>query len=100
MFLDRRGEVTHFLPFGDSMRLAIRFEPEIPQPAFVEFAMRLGLNEVRESLSGVDWLHARLPFKICAIWMKRMSRPRRSAQPFWCIRHDMSAETMYSAPAR
>src|SRR4029450_9845980 len=32
--------------------------------------------------------------------MNLIGRPRRSAQPFWCIMQDMSADTMYSAPAR
>src|SRR5271169_2891453 len=45
-------------------------------------------------------VHALAPFRICAMWMNLMGTPMRSAQPCWCIRHDVSAETMYSAPAR
>jgi len=33
------------------------------------------------------------------MWMNFTGDPMRSAQPFWCIRHDMSAEAMYCAPA-
>ncbi len=38
--------------------------------------------------------HCRAPLRICAIWMNRMGEPSRSAQPFWCIKQDVSAETM------
>src|SRR5438874_2008039 len=44
--------------------------------------------------------HALAPLRICAIWMNFNGTPMRSAQPRWCSRHDISADTMYSAPAR
>jgi Fe-S oxidoreductase len=44
--------------------------------------------------------HALAPFRIWAMWMNLIGTPMRSAQPCWCIRHDESADTMYSAPAR
>jgi hypothetical protein len=44
--------------------------------------------------------HALAPLRICAIWMNFIGTPMRSAQPCWCIRQEVSAETMYSAPAR
>jgi len=44
--------------------------------------------------------HALAPLRIWAIWMNFIGTPMRSAQPFWCIRHELSAETTYSAPAR
>jgi hypothetical protein len=34
------------------------------------------------------------------MWMNFSPSPRRSEQPFWCIRHEESAETMYCAPLR
>jgi hypothetical protein len=48
----------------------------------VEFLVRLGSDEFGRCLGMIDPLHARSPLRICAIWMKRMSRPSRSAQPF------------------
>ena len=33
------------------------------------------------------------------MWMNLMGTPMRSAQPRWCIRQELSAETMYSAGA-
>ena len=33
------------------------------------------------------------------MWMNFSGRPARRAQPCWCMTHDMSGETMYSAPA-
>ena len=44
--------------------------------------------------------HALAPLRIWAIWMNLIGTPIRSAQPCWCIRQEVSAETMYSAPAR
>ena len=44
--------------------------------------------------------HAAAAFRICAMWMNLSGTPIRSAQPFWCIRQELSADTMYSAPAR
>ena len=44
--------------------------------------------------------HALAPFRIWAIWMNLIGTPIRSAQPCWCIRQEVSADTMYSAPAR
>ena len=41
----------------------------------------------------------RAPFSTWAMWMNLSGRPARRAQPCWCITHDMSGETMYSAPA-
>ena len=43
--------------------------------------------------------HALAPLRIWAIWMNLIGTPMRSAQPCWCIRHDVSADTIYSAPA-
>src|SRR5947207_12315649 len=37
--------------------------------------------------------HALAPFRICAIWMNLIGTPMRSAQPCWCIRQEVSAET-------
>ena len=34
------------------------------------------------------------------MWMNFIGTPMRSAQPCWCIMQEVSAETMYSAPAR
>src|SRR6516165_1569807 len=97
VLLDRRCEIAELLPFRDPVRLAVAFHPEIPQAPIVELEMRLGLDEMRRRLSVINRPHARLPLSIWAIWMKRRSRPRRAAQPFWCMRHDISAETIYSA---
>src|SRR6516162_10432099 len=44
--------------------------------------------------------HSAAPFRIWAMWMHLIGTPMRSAQPCWCIRQELSAETMYSAPAR
>ncbi len=43
--------------------------------------------------------HEPAPFRIWAMWMNFIGTPMRSAQPCWCIKQDVSAETMYSAPA-
>ena len=45
-------------------------------------------------------VHSAAPFRIWAMWMNLIGTPMRSAQPCWCIRQELSAETMYSAPAR
>src|SRR6516165_8442093 len=45
-------------------------------------------------------VHSVVPFRIWAMWMNLIGTPMRSAQPRWCIRHELSAEMMYSAPAR
>ena len=37
--------------------------------------------------------HAAAPFSTCAMWMYLSGNPRRSAQPFWCIRQEESADT-------
>src|SRR5262249_44856004 len=99
VLFDLGCENAQLLPFRNCARLAVALESEIPKPPVVEFLVGLGGDEFRGCLGMIDPLHARSPLRICAIWMKRMSRPTRSAQPFWCMRHDMSAETMYSAPA-
>ena len=52
-----------------------------------------------DGLGVIDALHSRAPLRICAMWMNLIGRPRRSAQPFWCMMQDMSPDTMYSAPA-
>ncbi len=47
------------------------------------------------ALAGIEILdaHAAAPFSTCAMWMYFSGTPRRSAQPFWCIRQEESAET-------
>src|SRR6516162_1948891 len=99
VLLDLGCEGAQLLPFRNATCLAIPLEPQIPKPPVMEFLVGLGGDEFGGCLGMIDPLHARSPLRICAIWIKRISRPTRSAQPFWCIRHDMSAETMYSAPA-
>jgi hypothetical protein len=48
----------------------------------------------------VAFAHALAPFRTWAMWINLIGTPMRSAQPRWCIRQELSAETMYSAPAR
>ena len=60
----------------------------------VVLSQQLGMQHARRTA------HALAPFKISAIWMNFIGTPMRSAQPCWCIRQDVSADTMYSAPAR
>ena len=43
--------------------------------------------------------HAVAPLRMRAMWMNFSGTPTRSAQPFWCMRQEESAETTYSAPA-
>src|SRR5271165_4649873 len=45
-------------------------------------------------------VHALAPFRIWAMWMNLIGTPIRSAQPCWCMRQEVSADTMYSAPTR
>ena len=49
--------------------------------------------------TGVVRIHAVAPLRMRAMWMNLSGTPTRSAQPFWCIRQEESAETTYSAPA-
>ena len=62
----------------------------------LQFGMQHGITVV----DSFRWRsHALAPFRIWAIWMNFIGTPMRSAQPRWCIRHELSAETIYSAPA-
>ena len=49
--------------------------------------------------AGTKPLERGAPFSTWAMWMNFSGRPARRAQPCWCMTHDMSGETMYSAPA-
>ena len=42
----------------------------------------LALMNFEDAFGVVDALHARAPFRICAMWMNLIGRPRRSAHPF------------------
>src|SRR5512138_443402 len=102
VFLDRRGERAQLLPFGQQLALAVALLAQVPQALVVEVGVVPGLDELRGRLGVVDALrrhHSRAPFSTCAMWMNFSGRPMRSAQPRWCIAHDMSVVTMYCAPA-
>ena len=100
VFLDLRGQRAQLLPFGQRGGLAVALGAQVPQPAVVELDVVGGGDEFRRGLGMVDRLgHARTPLRTWAMCRNFSGSSRRSEQPFWCIRHDMSAETMYSAPA-
>src|SRR5262245_55934326 len=82
VLFDLGSEGAQLLPFRNAMRLAVPLEPQIPKPPVMEFLVRPGGNEFGGCLRMVDPFHARSPLRICAMWMKRISRPSRSAQPF------------------
>ena len=73
------------------------------------FALVVGLGDFRVEQAAavggavadleVVGAHAVAPLRMRAMWMNFSGTPRRSAQPFWCIRQEESAETTYSAPA-
>lgn len=100
VLLDLRGQRAQLLPFGNRRGGAVAFGAQVPQAAVVEFDVVAGGDEFRRRLGMVDRLvHSRTPFSTCAMCRNLTGSSSRSAQPFWCIRQDMSAETMYSAPA-
>src|SRR4029453_5876422 len=99
MLLDGGGERAQFLPLRHRFAFTVPLLAQVPQALVVKLDMVAGLDEDRGAFGVVDALHSRAPFRICATWMNLTGRPRRSAHPFWCMRQDMSAETMYSAPA-
>ena len=86
---------------GHRLALAVALLAQVPQALVVEVDVVLRLDELRGRFGVVDAvvMH-RAPFSTCAMWMNFSGSPARSAQPCWCMTHDMSGETMYSAPAR
>ena len=100
VFLDRRGERAQSLPLRHRLGFGVALLAQVPQALVVEVGVVLGLDELRGRLRMVDPRHARAPLSTCAMWMNFSGRPARRAQPCWCMTHDMSGETMYSAPAR
>ena len=86
----------------DAVRLRIPLGPQVPQAPVVKRDVVRLLQERACRLRVIDpdgLGHPRAPLRTCAMWMKRASSFMRSAQPCWCMRHDMSPETMYCAPA-
>jgi len=76
-------------------RLGMIETAAVPHDCFgIERGQQLGVQH------RVAFAHALAPFRIWATWMNLIGTPMRSAQPCWCIRQELSAETMYSAPAR
>ena len=120
VFLDSRREAAHLLPFGHRPHLVVAALSQRPEPlivlllmpgsgketlgrlrlvdrfvALVSCAARLRLDlRVVRAIVGCVIAHAAAPFRICAIWMNLMGRLSRSAQPRWCMRHELSAETI------
>jgi hypothetical protein len=99
VLLDRRGERAQLLPLGDRLRLGVALAAQVPEALVVELGVVLRFDEARRRLGVVDAAHALAPFSTCAMCTNLIGAPARCAQPRWCIRHDMSGETMYSAPA-
>src|ERR1700694_522754 len=125
MFLDVRREGTHLLPFRHQPHLIVTPLSQRPEPLIVLFLMTGSGKESLGRFRLIDrpvalvactaWLrldfrvvwtialcalfHAAAPFRICAIWMNFMGTLSRSAQPRWCMRQELSAETIYSALA-
>lgn len=101
VFLDAGRFLAQFLPFGQHVHLGVALLAHVPQAFVMELEVGRVFQEMLGSPGVVDGsvAHWAAPLRICAIWMKRMGTPARSAQPCWCIMHDESAETMYSAPA-
>src|SRR5215216_3331121 len=82
MLLDLRCQLAQLFPFGDMMRLAVALLAQIPEPGVVKRLVLLACDETRGGFRMVEAPHSRAPFRICAMWMNLMPRPRRSAQPF------------------
>src|SRR5205085_12514784 len=99
VLLDRRGERAQLLPFGHRGHLAVALAAQVPEAPVVELDVVLRLDELRGRFGMVVALHPRVPFITYAMCMNFTRVSMRSAQPFWCMRHDMSPEPMYSAPA-
>src|SRR4029453_4207877 len=120
VFLDLRREGAHLLPFGHRPHLLVATLSQRPEPsivlllmtgsgkeplgrlrlidrsaALVACAARLWLDfRVLWPIVGGEMAHAPAPFRICEIWMNFMGTLSRSAQPRWCMRQELSAETM------
>jgi hypothetical protein len=54
MLLDRRGDRTQLLPFGNAVHLAVTLLPEIPQPLVVHLLVLGRGNETRGDFRLVD----------------------------------------------
>src|SRR5262249_39593847 len=72
----------------------------IEAAAVAHDVMALAVGEQLGMQHGRGEAHAAAPFRIWAMWMNLRFTPIRSAQPCWCMRQELSADTMYSAPAR
>lgn len=84
VFLDRRCEIAHRLPFGDAVRLRVALAAQVPQTLVVERDVIWLLQERARRLRVIDpnaFAHARAPFRTCAMWMNFASAFMRSAQP-------------------
>src|SRR4029450_183038 len=99
MFLDPRSHRSQVLPLRQALALPVALLAQIPQSPVVELEMIACFDETGGRFSMVDTVHAAAPLRIWAIWINLIGRLSRSAHPFWCMRHDMSADTRYSAPA-
>src|SRR4029079_6906481 len=99
VFLDRRGERAQRFPLGHRLALGVALLAQVPQALVVEVGVVLRLDELRGGLGVIHPAHALAPLSTWAMWMNFSGRAARRAQPCWCMTHDMSGETMYSAPA-
>src|SRR6266540_109325 len=79
VFFDCGSQIAQLFPLGYMMRLAITLLSKIPEPGVMKCFVLLTRDEPRSSFRMIEPSHARAPFRICAIWMNLMSRPRRSA---------------------
>src|ERR1700732_1479795 len=78
VLLDRRSERPKLLPFGNTVHLAVALLPQIPQALVMHLLVLGGGDEARGGLCLVD---------------------RPVAVDLGTTRHELSADTMYSAPA-
>src|SRR5471032_2154657 len=89
VLLDPRRQLAQRLPFGHAVRLSVAFAAQIPEAFIVEsdvvFLRDEGARRLRmiEPLAFplLDVAHARAPFRIWSMWIKRASSFKRSAQP-------------------
>src|SRR6516225_9853381 len=55
VLLDRRGERSQLLPFGNAVHLAIALLPQVPQPLVVHLLVLGCSNKARGGFRLVDW---------------------------------------------
>src|SRR5262249_19872174 len=101
VLLDLRGQLAQFLPLRHAGDSPVAMFAHSPDEAVVGRLVLFESDEPRGQSFRVDGAcHSGPPFRIWAMWITFIASFKLSSTPFMCIRQDMSAEAMYSAPWR